>query len=85
MNINARITIAKKKTVELSMLWKDRGLRKEVKAKLVKALIWQVITYSAEAWTLKKTNEKRIEAVEMWIYRRVLRVSWMEKRTTCNQ
>ena len=49
--------------------------------KLVKALIWPVITYGAEGWTLKKYDERRLEAAEMWCYRRMLRISWTEKRT----
>ena len=46
----------------------DRGIRKELKMKLVKAFIWPVITYRAEGWTLKKDDETRLEAAEMWCY-----------------
>ena len=67
--------------MELDTIWKDRGIRKELNMKLVKALIWPVITYGAEGWTLKKDDERRLEAAEMWCYRRLLRISWMEKRT----
>ena len=55
---------AKKATMELDTIWKDRGIRKELKMKLVKALIWPVITYGAEGWTLKKDDERRLEAAE---------------------
>ena len=72
---------AKKATMELDTIWKDRGIRKELKMKLVKALIWPVITYGAEGWTLKKDDERRLEAAEMWCYRRMLQISWTEKRT----
>ena len=48
---------------------------------ILKALIWPVITYGAEGWTLKKDDERRLEAAEMWCYRRMLRISWTEKRT----
>ena len=57
------------------------GIWKELKMKLVKALIWPVITYGAEGWTLKKDDERRLEAAEMWCYRRMLQISWTEKRT----
>ena len=50
-DIKARIGRAKKATMELDTIWKDRGIRKELKMKLVKALIWPVITYGAEGWT----------------------------------
>ena len=49
--------------------------------KLAKALIWPVITYGAEGWILKKDDERRLEAAEVWCYRRMLRISWTEKRT----
>ena len=80
-DVKARIARAKKATMELDTIWKDRGIRKELKMKLVKALIWPVITYGAEGWTLKKEDERRLEAAEMWGYRRMLRISWTEKRT----
>ena len=80
-DVKARIGRAKKATMELDTIWKDRGIRKELKMKLVKALIWPVITYGAEGWTLKKYDERRLEAAEMWCYRRMLRISWTEKRT----
>ena len=80
-DVKARIGRDKKATMELDTIWKDRGIRKELKMKLVKALIWPVITYGAEGWTLNKDDERRLEASEMWCYRRMLRISWTEKRT----
>ena len=52
-----------------------------LKVKLVQSLIWPIITYGAEAWTLRKADEKRIKTVEMWLYRRMLRIGWREHRT----
>ena len=80
-DIKARIGRAKKAAIELDAIWKERGIRKALKMKLVKALIWPVITYGAEGWTLNKDDERRLEAAEMWCYRRLLRISWTEKRT----
>ena len=80
-DVKARIGRAKKATMEVDILWKDRGIRKELKMKLVKALIWPVITYGAEGWTLKKYDERQLEAAEIWCYRRMLRISWTGKRT----
>ena len=80
-NVKARIGRAKKATMELDTIRKYRGIRKELKMKLVKALIWPVITYAAEGCTLKKDDERPLEAAEMWCYRRMLRISWTEKRT----
>ena len=56
-DIKASIGRAKKSTRELDTMRKDRGIRKELKIKLVKALIWPVITYGAEGWTQRKMTK----------------------------
>ena len=53
----------------------------ELKIKLLKILVWPVLLYGCEAWTLRKTDEAKINAAEMWFYRRLLRISYTEKRT----
>ena len=58
-----------------------RGMNKEVKKKIVKTVIWSVALYSAETWWLRK-EDIRIEALEMWIWRRMERISWTDKITT---
>ena len=67
--------------LDLVPIWKDRGITKDLKMKLVRSLVWTVLTYGAEGWTLTKADEKRIQSAELWIYRRMLRVSWTEHRT----
>ena len=67
--------------MQLTNIWKDRGIPVTLKMKLLKCLIWPVMIYGCEAWTLKKADTKRIEAAEMWFYRRLLRISWTERRT----
>ena len=71
----------KKIMLDLVSIWRDRGMNKDLKMKLVRSLMWTVLTYGAECWTLMKADEKRIESAELWIYRRMLRVSWTEHRT----
>ena len=58
-----------------------RGMSKVVKKKIVKTVIWSVDLYSAETWSLRKKDMRRIEALEMWIWRRMERISWTEKIT----
>ena len=70
--------------IELQDIWNDRNLSKDLKVKLVKALVWSALIYDAEAWTLFKSDENRIMAAEMWIWRRMLGVSWKEKRTNAS-
>ena len=83
-DIKIRIAMAKHKMVELNNLWKDRGIPNELKVKLLKCLIWPVMIYGCEAWTLKKADINKIDAAEMWLYRRLLRVSWKAKRTNAS-
>src|SRR6218665_931774 len=56
------------------------GLYRDIKKRMVKALIWSVTLYGAETWTMRKEDVKRIEAFEMWIWRRMERISWREHR-----
>ena len=80
-DIKTRIAIAKRKTLELTDIWKSQQIDKTVKIKLVKTLIWPIISNGAEASILSTANEKKFMAAEQWIYRRMLRVSWKERRT----
>ena len=73
--------MAKKRMLDLVPIWKDRGINKDVNMKLVRSLMWTVLTYATEGWTLTKADEKRIESAELWVYGRMLRVSWTEHRT----
>ena len=52
-----------------------------MKVKILKVLVWPVCIYGCEAWTLKKADENKIQAAEMWFYRRLLRIKWTDKRT----
>ena len=52
-----------------------RGMSEEVKKKIVKTVIWSVALYSVETWSLRKEDVRRIEALEMWIWRRMERIS----------
>jgi len=54
---------------------------KEVKKKRVMTLVWSTLLYGYETWTLRKEDIRRLDAVEMWMWRRMERVSWMDKIT----
>ena len=80
-DINSRIGMAKKRMTELNTIWKDKSIMLQLKIILVKCFIWTVMTYGTEGWILKAKQIKKIQSAEMWFYRRMLRVSWREKRT----
>ena len=53
----------------------------QTKVRLVKAMIFPVVTYGCESWTIKKAEHQRIDAFELWCWRRFLRVPWTAKRS----
>ena len=76
--IKARMVIAKSTLNGLQNVWRHKGVRIVLKIRLVKALIWSIAIYGCEAWTLNKAEENTINAFEMWVYRRMLRISYTE-------
>ena len=80
-DIVRRIAMGKSKMVDLKNIWKDKDLSHELKLKIMKVLVWTVMTYGAEGWTLRSEEMKRIQAAEMWCYRRLLNVTYKDRRT----
>jgi endonuclease/exonuclease/phosphatase family metal-dependent hydrolase len=78
--IQSRIAMAKTAFVKRRELL-TKGLHSSTKKKIVKTLIWSIALYGAETWTLRDTDIKAIEAFEMWIWRRMLKVSWKDRVT----
>ena len=77
--IKRRTSIALQKLVQLKNIWSSTD--RTLKLKLLRACIFPVATYGCEAWTLTETAKKKITAFEMKCYRRILRVSWREKKS----
>ena len=68
----------------LDNLLKSRDITVPTKVHLVKAMVFLVVIYGCESWTIKKAELQRIDAFELWCWRRLLRVSWTVKRDpTC--
>ena len=80
-DIKCRIDMAKQKMIQLNNIWKDKGVPRELKIRILKCLIWPVVLYGSEAWALRKDDENRNQAAEMWFYIRLLRGKWTDKRT----
>jgi hypothetical protein len=60
---------------------KDQDVTKATKIKIAETIIFPTVTYGSESWTVKKKERKKIDAFELWMWRRILRVPWTEKRT----
>ena len=65
----------------LDSILKSKDITLSTKVHLVKAMVFPVVMYGFESWTIKKTECQRIEAFELWCWRRLLRVSWTAKRS----
>lgn len=81
VEIKTTIGMVKSAFVERKELLTSR-LSLALKKKIVKTVIWPVLLYGCETWTLRKDEIKRIEACEMWIWRKLMKVNWSDKRTS---
>ena len=66
---------------DLDSILKSRDITLPTKVRLVKAMVFPVVMYGYESWTIKKAERQRIDAVELWCWRRLLRVSWTARRS----
>ena len=65
----------------LVSIFKSRDITSPTKVHLVKAMVFPVVMYGCESWTVKKTERQRIDAFELWCWRRLLRVPWTARRS----
>ena len=70
------LLLGRKVMTNLDSILKSRDITLPTKVSLVKALVFPVVMYGCESWTIKKTECRRVDAFELWCWRRLLRVSW---------
>jgi hypothetical protein len=58
-----------------------KAVKKATKIKIAETIIFPTVTYGSESWTLRKKERRKMDAFELWTWRRILRVPWTEKRT----
>ena len=81
VEVKSRLAMGMAVMVKLTGVWKNKSISTITKLRLIKALVWPVATYGCEAWTLKKDEEKRIQAFENKTIRKLLRIPWTKKMT----
>ena len=79
--IKGRLLLGKKVMTNLDSIVKSREITLPTKVCLVKAMVFPVVMYGCESWTVKKAEQQRIDAFELWCWRRLLRVPWTAKRS----
>ena len=79
--IKRRLLLGRKVMTNLDSILKSRDITLPTKVHLVKAVVFPVVVYGCESWTVKKTECSRIDAFELWCWRRLLRVLWTVRRS----
>ena len=79
--IKRRLLLGRKVMSNLDSIFKSRDITLPTKVRLVKAMVFPVVMYGCESWTVKKTERQRIDAFELWCWRRFLRVPWTAGRS----
>ena len=74
-------TLGKKVMTNLDSILKSRDITLPTKVHRVKAMVFPVVLYGCESWTVKKAERRRIDAFELWCWRRLLRVPWTARRS----
>ena len=79
--IKRRLLLERKVMTNLDSIFKSRDITLPTKLRLVKAMVFPVVMYGCESWTVKKAERRRIDAFEVWCWRRLLRVPWTARRS----
>ena len=79
--IKRRLLLGRKVITNLDSILKSRDVTLATKVRLVKAMVFPVVMYGCESWTVKKAEPLRIDAFELWCWRRLLRVPWTVRRS----
>ena len=79
--IKRRLLLGRKVMTNLDSILKNRDITLPTKVRLVKAMVFPVVMYGCESWTMKKAERRRIDAFELWCWRRLLRAPWTARRS----
>ena len=79
--IKRRLLLGRKVMSNLDSIFKSRDITLPTKVRIVKAMVFPIVMYGCESWTLKKAERQRIDAFEVWCWRRLLRVPWTARRS----
>ena len=79
--IKRRLLLGRKAMTNLNNIFKSRDITLPIKVCLVKAMVFPVVMYGCESWTVKKAERRRTDAFQLWCWRRLLRVPWSARRS----
>ena len=81
LKFKRHLLLGRKVMTHLDSIFKSRDITLPTKVHLVKAMVFPVVTYACESWTVKKAEWRRIDAFELWYWRRLLRIPWTARRS----
>ena len=79
--IKRRLLLRRKVMTNLDSIFKSRDITLPTKVHVIKAMVFPVVMYGCESWTVKKAERRRIDAFELWCWRRLLRIPWTARRS----
>ena len=79
--IKRRLLLGRKVMTNLDSIFKSRDITLPTKVRLVKPMVFPVVMYGCESWTVKKSEHQRIDTFDLWCWRRLLRVPWTTRRS----
>ena len=79
--VKRRLLLGRKIMTNLDSIFKSRDITLPTEVHLVKAMVFPVVMYGCESWTVKKAERQRMDAFELWCWRRLLRVPWTSRRS----
>ena len=79
--IKRRLLLGRKAMTKLDIIFKSKNTTLLTKVRLLKAMVFPVVMYGCESWTIKKTEHQRIDVFKLWCWRRLLRVPWTARRS----
>ena len=79
--IKSRFLLGREVMTNIGSIFKSRDITLSTKVRLVKAIVFPVVMYGCESWIVKKAERRRIDAFELWCWRRLLRVPWTARRS----
>ena len=80
--IKRRLLLGRKIMTNLDSIFKSRDMTLPTGFRLVKAMVFPVVMYGCESWTVKKAERRKIDAFELWCWRRLMRIPWTARRSS---
>ena len=78
--ISRQLAMGRGAVQNMVSIWKSRGMSLELKVRFLRAIAFPIAIYGCESWAMTSGDLKRVDAFELWCYRKLLRVSWMERK-----